>query len=239
MRTSDFLFLLFLCFTKLPGDEWQRVYLASFPRSGNHWVRSLIEESTHIATGSVYRDKKPVHSNNPFPWGGYCAKNSNWRYPELDDIVVIKTHYPQFSTKFDLQPCLKVIRIVRHPLDCFVSEYEKRHRQPFYIPEKVLKKYIANWKKFQNYWNNQENVLTIRYEDLLKDPEHILREILEAIGYKVADEDIKRALSTHPPVGAPLKKAHIFSQSDWDLIQSELHDLLEIFNYLEFQPRTS
>jgi hypothetical protein len=60
-------------------ETWNRVYLVSHPRSGNHWVRFLIEEATHIATSSIYRDSalsggvSQPHISEVFPWGGYCA----------------------------------------------------------------------------------------------------------------------------------------------------------------------
>src|SRR5690348_10906431 len=85
----------------LPSKEdWsKRVYLATYPRSGNHWVRYLIEEITHIATSSVYcdGDADKSHLGKPFPWGGYCPKygyEGKCRYPTPDDIVVVKTHFP-------------------------------------------------------------------------------------------------------------------------------------------------
>ena len=76
MRCFSFLLLvLLICFGvqgKVTADNWKRAYLVTFPRSGNHWMRYLIEEATQIATGSVYQDMdRPVHLERIFPWGGY------------------------------------------------------------------------------------------------------------------------------------------------------------------------
>src|SRR5262249_43452350 len=115
------------CFT----DVWKRVYLATYPRSGNHWMRFLIEEATHIATSSVYCDPDPPHLADPFPWGGYCVDNGyrgNCRYPQRTDIVFIKTHFPLFAAhRFDKKPSIKTLRLVRHPVDSIYSFYVYIH----------------------------------------------------------------------------------------------------------------
>ena len=42
----------------LPAETTLRSTLASFPGSGNTWVRHMIEQATGIYTGSVYADEK-------------------------------------------------------------------------------------------------------------------------------------------------------------------------------------
>ena len=82
------------------GSEWNTVYLASFPRSGNRWVRFLVEEAVHIATSSVYsvyKDGDYLHLQEILPWDGFCTNhgyNGACRYPSKDDPVLLKTHYP-------------------------------------------------------------------------------------------------------------------------------------------------
>src|SRR6185437_16726911 len=93
----NWLFLCTVCGSLLSADEWNRVYLASFPRSGNHWVRFLVEEATHITTSSVYRDPNFPHLPTVFPWGGYVVDQGykgNCRFPTTNDPILIKTHYP-------------------------------------------------------------------------------------------------------------------------------------------------
>lgn len=198
-----------ITFIQVEADQkWQRIYLASYPRSGNHWLRSLLEEATRIATSSVYLDKEPMHLESPFPWGGFSCDHGlegNCRYPEKGEIVVIKTHYPAKNKKeYDLKPSIKIIRIVRHPLDAFYShalhhpscgELPKDGKVPHWFVERSIK----NWLKFEQYWNGQRNVLTIRYEDLLNNIDVHFREILEAIGYELSEEDINRAIEKFPP----------------------------------------
>lgn len=223
------------CFSK----EWKRVYLASYPRSGNHWVRYLVEEASHIATGSVYLDKEPLHMDKVFPWGGYCCEHGcegNCRYPTKDDLVFIKTHFPSQPdkvTQYDRRPYEATIRIVRHPVDSFYSRYVKRSGGELLdkVPTQRVKEFIRTWIKFQNYWNKQENVITIRYEDILENPAGELKKILETLEYDVTDEDIARAVATHPPQGHMLKSIGHFTSSDLQLIAKELKDSLVQFGY--------
>lgn len=46
------------------------VLLASYPRSGNHWVRWLVEESTNLTTLSQYNDTQYWHSSRGTTYGG-------------------------------------------------------------------------------------------------------------------------------------------------------------------------
>lgn len=234
------LFLLFTFFKfNICADEWKRVYLATFPRSGNHWMRYLLEGATHIATGSVYLDKNPYHIEAPFPWGGYSAPNGyqgNCRYPGLDDIVIVKTHYPAYSAqKYDKQPYIKVVRIIRHPVDCFYSLFlYKGGRSPqsnLPFPTELVREYIKKWKEFQNYWNQQDNVLTVRYEDLLEQPVENLDLVLNAIGYNISRKVIKNVIKEYPPQGHELKHIDCFSTEDLQVIKLELQDLMDQYNY--------
>ncbi|MGA8164508.1 MAG: sulfotransferase domain-containing protein [Waddliaceae bacterium] len=232
--------LSFFLMPKLGSEDWKRVYLATYPRSGNHWVRFLLEEATHIATSSAYPDRTPEyqHLRTPFPWGGYCCPNGyhgNCSYPEKSDIVVIKTHYPCLGkTKFDCVSHLKTIRIVRHPVDSFYSYYVFSHRgkpQKKLVPSDTVKQYITSFRRFQAYYNDQDDVVTFRYEDLLENPLIVFSQILEAVGYSVRNEDIERAVLTFPPIGGLLKHRDKFRPKDLELINRELSDFLQQFDY--------
>jgi Sulfotransferase domain len=222
-------------------EEWShRVYLATYPRSGNHWVRYLIEEATHIATSSVYcdGDVDKSHLGTPFPWGGYCPKygyEGHCRYPAPDDIVVVKTHYPAVPAReFDRLPYAVAVRIVRHPIDSLYSFYlfdRKGKEYPMRIPADLLHKRIKTWKKFHEHWNKQPDAITVRYEDFLERPREMLKTILEVMGYDLSRQQIDRAVDKYPPRGHPMKHIHRFEAEDLELIHRELGDLMKQFNY--------
>lgn len=204
-------------------------------------MRHLIEEATHIATSSVYADityypdTEPNHLSDLFPWGGYCADHGyegNCHYPQ--SLVVLKTHFPAFSgSPFDNLPRTKTICLVRHPLDAFYSYFTHGKFPPYpeTIPKYNLMHYCGVWKFFHLYWSQQEEVLTVRYEDLLESPKKVLGEVLKYIGYAATEEDIARAVAKHPPRGFPLKHLDFYTESDHLFIKEELHFLLERFHY--------
>lgn len=242
MRKNNILFfcLIYLGFSQLCfSAEWKRAYMASYQRSGNHWIRYLIEEASRIATGAVYQDEEPPHMDKIFPWGGYCCDHGlegNCRYPNKDDLVLIKTHYPAqdgIASKFDRRGYEVALRIVRHPVDSFYSRYLRRYGgyNKEKVPTRIVREFIEKWREFQTYWNGQDHVLTVRYEDVLENPFVELKKILDALNYTVSDEDIARAIAKHPPEGAPLKHMSKYSEADLKLISVELADLFSQFNY--------
>lgn len=235
-----FFCLFFLMeFSSSCAEDWKRVYLTSYPRSGNHWIRYLVEEASHIATASVYHDKEPLHMKKVFPWGGYCCDHGyegNCRYPNKNDLVLIKTHFPSQPDKvtdFDRLPYKMAIRIVRHPVDSFYSRYVRRPEGPLQetVPTDRVERFIKSWRQFQAYWNKRPNVLTIRYEDLLDNPFVELKKILEVLQYQISDEDIARAVMQHPPQGFMLKSQNKFTDADLKLIDEKLEDLMAQFGY--------
>jgi hypothetical protein len=220
------------------GGPWKkRMYLATFPRSGNHWMRLLIEEATHLATSSVYTDPDPPHSLFPFPWGGYCIDHGyegNRGYPSPKESVAIKTHSPCGITPYFAKlPYCKALRIVRHPLDSFYSLYLFfcGDNPSMQIPRGTLNEYIAQWRSFQEYWNCAHDVVTIRYEDLYNNPYPTFKIALEALGYPTREDDLVRAIAKYPPHGGLLKHSHHYSSDDLQLIERELGDLMRQFGY--------
>lgn len=218
------------------ADEWKRVYLTSYPRSGSHWMRYLIEEVTNIATSSVYQDKDlPRHMPTPFAWGGYCPNQGyegNRQYPKPGEIVVIKTHFPAINEQpFDSLAYIKAIRIVRHPADSIYSYYIYQNRARISTLSKAMNGYIKSWRRYQEYWNKQPNVLTVRYEDLVCNPRATLSRIMQAIGYDFRNEDIERAIAKYPPKEGLMKHLNRFSKSDLNKVHRELADLLKQFDY--------
>lgn len=245
IRAMAFAFLFFLSLTSISAEEWPRVYLATYPRSGNHWMRYLIEEATHIATSSVYKDPREgtniIHLSKTFPWGGFCANHGyqhDCRYPLPGESVVIKTHSPALrSYRFDHQPYTKAITIVRHPIDSIYSWHLYRHAfvwckpAPSRIPTNALVKYIYLWKKFHRYWSQFPNTILIRYEDLCDKPADFLKMVLNEIGYAFSEEDIMRAVTKFPPKGEELKYLKNYTPEDLRLIARELGPLMKQFKY--------
>lgn len=248
MKKKIVLLLVFFQ-TIIFASEWERVYLASFPRSGNHWVRYLIEEATGIATGSAYLDKGGIFHDDPiadhvlhyFPWGGYCMDHGycgNCRYPNEDEPIVIKTHNPTFVPHgdVDLLPFQRAVCLIRHPVDTFYSYHlydywlkdDGTRRK---VPDETFKTILVTWKRFYEFWEKQEKVVFIRYEDLFREPEKNLALILQTIGYPFSEEDLSRAVKKYPPRGGINRYTHCFSQDQKAHIAQEFEELLDRYGY--------
>lgn len=92
--------------------------------------------------------------------------------------------------------------------------------------------FIHTLRKFEEYWSLKENILTLRYEDLQRDPFSELKRVLEFIGYRVEDADVMRAISKHPPQGDMLKHLFHYSEKDLDYIENELREFMHKYDYL-------
>lgn len=230
------------CFSKgsMNPEDYKnvRVYLASFPHSGNHWCRYLVESASCIATGAVYIDRNPPHMKKVFPWGGYCAKNGyegNCRYPSQDELVLIKTHFPsdEIITEFDQLPYKKAIVLVRHPIDAFYSRYLslkiKDHKDK--VPFDIVEGFIRDFKRFLKYWDKQKNVTFIRYEDMMENPKAELIKICNILNYHLTDEQYQNAVDMHPPIGETYKHIGRYRKQELQFMRDKLSDVLKRFGY--------
>lgn len=139
--------------------EAQRTALASFPRSGNTWLRNLIEKATGDRAGSIYRDKFD---------------------PRGRTGVVIKTHLRDSANYH------RGIHLVRNPFDAIDSYFHYRRQiagQANLTREKHIP-YAANeWRRHTEHWLNARcDVHLLRYEALRADPVARLAELLDWLG---------------------------------------------------------
>ena len=108
------------------------IALASFPGSGNTWVRGLLQDITGICTGGIYCD--PTLRRSGYP--GECIRSGV--------VLVVKTHqtaprwtgvYYDKSAPFKYFKKLEhipvyssAIFLVRNPFDALIAEWHRRQR---------------------------------------------------------------------------------------------------------------
>jgi hypothetical protein len=95
-------------FKAAPGPV---VALASFPGSGNTWVRYLLQQATGILTGSVYKDYALL--KNGFP--AESIVNGS--------VLLVKTH--EFGDEAR-RPFQKAVVLVRDPFSSLLAEFNRR-----------------------------------------------------------------------------------------------------------------
>ena len=91
----------------LPKGAWDHVtLLASFPGSGNTWLRHLLQQGTRLLTGSDNCDRKLFKDGFPAEFDG-CAQvkgNQNRNFGKsgparFKEVVAVKTHYPYLGLR--------------------------------------------------------------------------------------------------------------------------------------------
>ena len=97
-----------LGFKAKPGPV---VALASFPGSGNTWLRYLIQQATGFLTGSVYKDYALLKN-------GFPAENVN-----NGSVLVVKTHEFGSGARKSFE---KVILLIRDPFQSLQAEFNRR-----------------------------------------------------------------------------------------------------------------
>ena len=202
-------------------------------------MRYLLEEVTGVSTGSSRCDLFPKHLPKLQPWGGYLCEGGyegNRKEPTLQDIVVIKSHFPADLKKGDVAPQGKILRIVRHPIDSIYSLYaleckKKSVEVILPIPDAFISWSTEAWKRHESYWKNRKT-FTFRYEDLMEFPMHYLQQSTDFYEIKATKEDIERAVLRYPPNGnASLQHLSKFTKGQLEYIKEKLSILMKEFNY--------
>ncbi|KAK4046027.1 hypothetical protein OIV83_006416 [Microbotryomycetes sp. JL201] len=190
-------------FITRPYNGTIKTGFVSFPRSGNSYMRSLVERATSYQTSSVYCDLGLAKT-----FLGEC---------DHDATFFIKTHFPALprvytSARADYYKQYdQVVHLIRNPLDSIASWYHLSHAPKsaeghFDHEAKVslpggkfsnlqrdsLIDMAERWGRHALYWS-QAPVLThtLRYEDLKATP---MPKMISLLAFLLPEEDL-------PPLG--------------------------------------
>ncbi len=221
--------------------DWHRVFLATYPRSGNHWSRYLLEEVTGVATGCVFRDGHPTHLPDAFDWGGYAPQRGytgKSSLPKQSDVVILKTHYPAsyvrhsiFDRQSTEQPTLVITRFPFDAMFSYFNHFSSSRRKNW---DKFIHEEAVVWARYHDYWDEQSNVMVVRYEDLMTDTVSTLQQISEFYGIEASQEDFERAQKAYPSQGTIGKHLSKYSKQQIDFVLKTCGTQLERYGYLEY-----
>ncbi|XP_047469297.1 WSCD family member GA21586-like isoform X2 [Penaeus chinensis] len=184
--------------TVRPGRGISQTWLLSFPRSGNTWTRYLVEAATGVFTTSVYHDKLLVRL-------GFQGEREG---VDAGTTLLQKTHDTRWISNTS-QPVILLIRDPQRAITSFWSWMQLsgdpdgykasisavRYKTPgfhLFVWAKTLEWSRMIVKAAEKY----ENLTTLYYEDLLKDPLKELRRILHFLRVK-PDEERLACLARH------------------------------------------
>ena len=213
------------------------IWLASYPKSGNTWVRSILAALLYSSDGAFNFDlikripqfpKKEVFKDLVKDFSNFNEIKKNWitvqgKINSEKEIKLLKTHNGKYTVEKDNftddQNSLAVIYIVRDPRT-LVKSISNHFTKSHYEASKFLiaPNLIGNGKSFEERkdgiltligkWNdhyrswtkNKNNLLLIKYEDLVNKPETELTKLIKFlekyINFKTSEKKNKTILET-------------------------------------------
>jgi hypothetical protein len=154
--------------------------LVSYPRSGNSLLRTLLERTTGVVTGSDTRPDRALSKE--------LAEIHNLvgeGVTGLQNVAFVKSHWPERTGNTVQLSARRTILLVRNPFDAIDSYWNmnatKTHThtvtdavyERFHDKFQALVKNEINiWLRFHEYWLHecqQIPVLVVRFEDLIQD----------------------------------------------------------------------
>lgn len=170
------------------------ILLASFPKSGNTWLRFIISnivniENNYFKEVDFYniRYLTPEVRGNRSLNGIKCSPNTP---------VFLKTHFPYINQFKQYNSVL----LYRNPADVLRSYFR------YLIEEKgkrfkSFNHFIKHWRygssawvNFHKSWLSRYNYI-IKYDNLVNDPFNQIKGLLEYFNYPVSDSTIRNAIS--------------------------------------------
>lgn len=171
------------------------VFIASYPRSGNTWLRSMLSSCLFGEPIKSFRGKK----NEFLP---YIGSHRPAKRVVGDDGRLIKTHEP-YRSEYK-----RAIWILRDPRDVCVSEYKLALRAQYFVGD--LDEYVrlfvqrspfqpANWMAHAQSWAaspiaGTDRLLPLRFEDMVTEPDQQLRRILKFLNVPFTSDMVEKAV---------------------------------------------
>jgi len=193
-RVSDVLFRKIKVerdITIFPDD----VFLTSYPRSGNTWMRFLVGNLVHQHEAVTFLNVERLVPD--------MYKHSDRTLRNLPRPRILKSH-ECFDPRYR-----RTIYIVRDPRDVVVSNYHWEMKKRSMGEAYPIEKFVAGWLE-PVYWirigswgdhvtswlstrHGHGDFLLLRYEDLLADPKRELARIARLLGLEPVPERLARA----------------------------------------------
>lgn len=165
------------------------VWLASYPRSGNTFVRSILKECFEIRTQTLHGEGDARAFATPELQEAVGHTSTGLSNQDLIDYanaaeepIIVKTHEPPLTDD-------KTIHIVRDGRSAIVSYFHfMAEVENCPVPlDKIIRGdvYAGSWSAHYLAWASRANTLVIRYEDLVSSPNAAAHKISAFIGKPV------------------------------------------------------
>jgi hypothetical protein len=157
------------------------IWLASYPRSGNTFMRMILNQCFGIKTSSIYNNDMRMLEFDPalISYIGHFDQQNN----HSDAVNIIKTH----DHSNDENKAIYIVRDGRSSVISywhFLQEIEHKNVKI----EQIINGSIwpGSWSDHIKSWNpiSRKQTLLIRYEDMVSEPLKIIKDVEFFIGIK-------------------------------------------------------
>jgi FkbM family methyltransferase len=199
---------------RLSAPAPERLYIASYPRSGNTWLRLLLADVILQQHGFTTDTTLPVHADHIIPDLHMAEAGEVDRRLRLP-CTLLKSH-----DRFDkLQPG-RAVCIVRQAADSLVSYYHFHRRYPNLAAKAAdgvdafCRQHLEFWKahlrSFLDARAHGAAIAFVAYETLHHDSVRVLQQVTAFIGLNADEATCQRAVENHTfhRQQAAEKKAH-------------------------------
>lgn len=189
--------------------------LASYPGSGNTWVRLLLEELTGVFTGSVYCDASLLFSGM---LGAFVVSSR---------VLVVKTHHGYLSS------AKGVVVIVRNPFHALISSltYKEtrshdRHVTYSNFTDDQVRKLLNGWQVVLDKWLLKSAIPShvVSYDSLLVNFEQEIRGLLSFINFPVSEETINCVVKNGEKMATFKRQRYAMQGSPYSTQQKSMID---------------
>ena len=204
--------------TKIAPNGPTPIFITGLPRSGSTLIEqilashSMIEGTMELVNlpnlmRLVTIDGGKRNEDYPESLGSFSTEElRDYGQKYLDSTAVYRTDRPYFidklPTNFDkigfihmILPNAVIIDARRHPMDCGFSCYKQHFAGGHHFSYKLehIASYYNDYLRLMDHWEDvlPGKVLTVRYEELVADPETMTRRLLGHVGVPFEEECLR------------------------------------------------
>ncbi|KAJ8023674.1 WSC domain-containing protein 2 [Holothuria leucospilota] len=207
--------------------------LASFPRSGNTWTRSLLQIATKYHTSTVYWETEGKHEvlriwfkggiENYTLRKGVCVKTHKFNVEHIasfDNGAILLIRNPYHSIISEFMRIYNRLRNVSHPeIIQFLRDNDERWPKEFHRQSKNWRSTSLNWIK------HCKRLMIVYYEDLTENPVRELTRMVAFLDQPIKPNRIQCAVYNYKPMASKEHK----SQMDFDPYTPDMYKALDGF----------
>ena len=184
------------------GPRPDDVYLVSYPRSGNTWVRTII--ARQLYSQRRIRSLEDLDVLVP-DLHRSVSDEARGVSSYLSNSLVIKSHFPRavHRSQSNLGE-QKIIYLVRHPRDVVTSYFDYKKNVGGGVQEASFEKFVdmfvngavwpCSWREHVVSWTKckKGSVMVLKYENIKEDTNASIRRIASFLGVSITDKEVKR-----------------------------------------------